>query len=184
VTAAESVPIAGQVAVRNEGAAAVWEGISIAGVPKVAPAAGQRLMHVRRFFYSMGGQALDVGKLKQNSVFVMVIEGGAEDGQAHQAMLLAGLPAGWEIAGRFASGKPPGMGWLGELSDTAAQFAADDRFAAAIDLSPEHEDFRVGVMLRAVTPGDYELPGAALADMYRPAIFARQGSVRIDVLPP
>ncbi len=184
VTAAESLPIAGPMVVRNEGADAVWEGIAVAGVPIVAPAAGQQLMHVRRFFYTLDGQVLDPGKLKQNSVFVMVIEGGAEDGQAHQAMLLAGLPAGWEIAGRFASGKPPGMGWLGDLSDTAAQFAEDDRFAAAIDLGPEHQDFRVAVMLRAVTPGNYELPGAALADMYRPQNYARQGSVRIDVLPP
>jgi uncharacterized protein YfaS (alpha-2-macroglobulin family) len=98
-------------------------------------------------------------------------------------MLLHGLPAGWEIASRFAAGKPPGMDWLGELSDTSAQPAADDRFAAVLDLTPQQPTFRVAVRLRAVTPGTYELPGAELSDMYRPAIFARQATGRITVLP-
>jgi uncharacterized protein YfaS (alpha-2-macroglobulin family) len=40
------------------------------------------------------------------------------------------------------------------------------------------------VRLRAVTPGVFELPGAELADMYRPGIFARQNTGRITVLPP
>jgi uncharacterized protein YfaS (alpha-2-macroglobulin family) len=99
-------------------------------------------------------------------------------------MLLHGLPAGWEIAGRFGDGKVPGMDWLGELSETAAQPAADDRFAAVVDLSADKPSFRVAVRLRAVTPGDYELPGADLSDMYRPAVFARQAAGRITVLAP
>ena len=36
--------------------------------------------------------------------------------------------------------------------------------------------------LRAVTPGSFELPGAELSDMYRPALFARQAAARINVL--
>jgi len=127
---------------------------------------------------------VDPGKLTQNSVFVMVIEGGADDNEAHQAMVMAGLPAGWEIAGRFSGGTVDGMDWLGKLTATEAQLAADDRFAAAIDLDPDHESFRIAVMLRAVTPGNYEYPGVELADMYRPAIYARQQTVGIDVLPP
>jgi uncharacterized protein YfaS (alpha-2-macroglobulin family) len=96
-------------------------------------------------------------------------------------MLLQGLPAGWEIAGRLEAGKVPGAPWLGDLSETEAQPAADDRYAAVIRLAADKPDFRVAVRLRAVTPGDYELPGAELADMYRPGIYARQGSNRIKV---
>jgi uncharacterized protein YfaS (alpha-2-macroglobulin family) len=117
-------------------------------------------------------------------VFVLLLEGRAEDGQAHRAQLIQGLPAGWEIAGRFGAGKAAGLPWLGELSETEAQPAADDRFAAVIVMEDNKPGFRDAVRLRAVTPGEYELPGAALSDMYRPAIFARQGSNRVKVLAP
>ena len=48
---------------------------------------------------------------------MLLLEGKAEDGQDHRALVMQGLPAGWEIAGRFAEGAAPGMPWLGELSD-------------------------------------------------------------------
>lgn len=185
VTAASvSRPITGAVTLRNAGSRPVWWSVSVSGVPKTAPPASRHLMQVHRYFFGLDGKPVDPGKLPQNSVFVMVVEGAAEDGQAHQAMLMAGLPAGWEIAGRFGAGAVPGLDWLGKLSPTRAQQAADDRFAAAIDLAPEQQAFRVAVMLRAVTPGNYEYPGVELADMYRPALYARQQAVRVDVLPP
>ena len=53
-----------------------------------------------------------------------------------------------------------------------------------VALTADHPAFRVAVRLRAVTPGDFELPGAELSDMYRPGVFARQGVNRIKVLPP
>jgi hypothetical protein len=73
------------------------------------------------------------------------------------------------------------MAWLGKLSEPEAQPAADDRYAAVVALTPEQPEFRLAVRLRAVTPGSYELPGAELADMYRPGVFARQGVGRITV---
>ena len=97
---------------------------------------------------------------------------------------MQGLPAGWEIAGVFGSGAVPGMSWLGALSDTEAQPAGDDRFVAVLDLTGDKPSFRVAVKLRAVTQGDFELPGIELADMYRPGVYARQASNRITVLPP
>ena len=97
-------------------------------------------------------------------------------------MLQHGLPAGWEIAGRMEAGDVPGMAWLGKLSETEAQPAADDRYAAVVALTPEHPDFRRAVRVRAVTPGTYELPGAEVADMYRPGVFARQAAGRITLV--
>ena len=41
-------------------------------------------------------------------MFVLLLEGRAEDGQDHRAMLMQGLPAGWEVAGRFAEGAAAG----------------------------------------------------------------------------
>jgi uncharacterized protein YfaS (alpha-2-macroglobulin family) len=149
-----------------------------------APPAGRAGMHITRRFFTSDGSVLDLAHLRQNTVFVLLLEGAAEDGQPHRAQLLQGLPAGWEIAGRLAAGDVPGMPWLGTVSDTRAMPAADDRFQAVMDLTADKPAFRIAVRLRAVTPGNFEIPGAELSDMYRPAVFARQGSNRIDVQQP
>ncbi|MCC6719739.1 MAG: hypothetical protein IT555_17795, partial [Acetobacteraceae bacterium] len=119
----------------------------------------------------------------QNTEFVLLLEGAAETRQAHRALVMQGLPAGWEITARLPAGSVAGMPWLGELTETEAQPAADDRFAAAVALSERRPGFRVAARIRAVTPGLFELPGADLSDMYRPSVFARQSVGKIRVLP-
>jgi len=178
-----TLPLTGAVRVRNAGTVPVWESVSVSGVLRVAPPASRNLMQVKRRFFDQRGQAVDVDKLPQNSVFVLLIEGKVEDGQDHQVAVRAGLPAGWEIAGRLPEGKVPGMEWLGELSPVHVLIASDDRFAAVLDVGADQPSFRVAALLRAVTPGEYEYPGTELSDMYRPAIYARQGAVRVSVLP-
>ena len=168
---------------RNLGPAPVPQIVSITGVPVSASPASRNLMRVTRKFLNLDGSDLDLDHLRQNTLFVLLVEGRAEDGQDHRAMLLQGLPAGWEIAGRLGSGDVPGMGWLGKLSETESEPAADDRYAAVAALAGSDPTFRLAVRLRAVTPGTYELPGAEVSDMYRPAIYARQAANRISVLP-
>jgi uncharacterized protein YfaS (alpha-2-macroglobulin family) len=94
-----------------------------------------------------------------------------------------GLPAGWEITGRFGAGEVSGLPWLGALTAIDSQPALDDRFAAAVTLEGENRVARIAVRVRAVTAGSFELPGAEVREMYRPAIFARQATARIAVLP-
>jgi uncharacterized protein YfaS (alpha-2-macroglobulin family) len=183
VTLPLSGPLSGPLTVRNPGKTAIPGSLVVQGVPVVAQPAARAGMQVRRNFYALDGTAISPDKLTQNTTFILVIDGRATDGQAHRALLLAGLPAGWEIAGRFPAGQVPGMSWLGTLSNTETEAAADDRYAAVVNLTPDQPAFRLAVMLRAVTPGNFEYPGMMLSDMYRPAIFARQGTVRITVNP-
>jgi uncharacterized protein YfaS (alpha-2-macroglobulin family) len=181
-----SVPVRGPATARNQDERPVWVALSVTGVPAQPLPAARNMMQVRRFFHAMDGKPLNLDQLKQNTVFVLVIEGRAEDGQEHTAQLLQGLPAGWEIVGRFGADdtSTAGLPWLGKLTETQAQPAADDRFAAVLDLPANMPNFfRVAVKLRAVTPGSFELPGAELSDMYRPAIYARQNAGRVNVLP-
>ena len=119
-------------------------------------------MRITRQFFTLDGQPLNLDTLRQNTVFVVLLEGRAEDGQAHRAMVQHGLPAGWEIAARFSGGAAPGLSWLGKLTEDAPAF-------------------RLAVRVRAVTPGVFELPGAEVSDMYRPGIFARQAAGRVTV---
>jgi len=178
-----TVPLTSPVQARNEGSAAVWQSVSVRGVPLLAPAAARRQMRVTRQFLTSDGATLDLAHLTQNTEFVLLLEGRAEDGQEHRAMVLQGLPAGWEVVSRVSPGDAAAMPALGMLTETEAEPAADDRFAAVVDLTGEKPAFRVAVRLRAVTPGDYEIPGAEVSDMYRPVIFARQAANRVTVLP-
>jgi uncharacterized protein YfaS (alpha-2-macroglobulin family) len=181
------VDLTGPVTAKNTGTAAIWQSVSITGVPLLAPPAGRQGLRVTRQFRNLDGTPLDLDHLRQNTVFVVQLDGKVEDGQDHHALLQQGLPAGWEIAGRIRTPEEgqsvPGMPWLDGLTATESQPASDDRFAAVVATDSDHTAFRVAVRVRAVTPGSYGLPGATFTDMYRPAIFARQAEARITVLP-
>jgi uncharacterized protein YfaS (alpha-2-macroglobulin family) len=177
-----TVALTGPATARNLDDHPVWRTVSVSGVPATPQPAARSQMRITRQFFALDGSPLDLDHLTQNTVFVLLLEGKAEDGQPHQAMVQQGLPAGWELAGRFSADAVPGMDWLGKLSDPQAQPAADDRYAAVVALTPEQPGFRLAVRIRAVTPGVYELPGAEAADMYRPGVFVRQSVGRITVL--
>ena len=85
------------------------------------------------------------------------------------------LPAGLEIENvRLAdSGQLGDLSWLGTLSAVNHVEYRDDRFVAALDLKPDQPAFRLVYLVRAVTPGDYAMPGAYVEDMYSPNLFAR-----------
>ncbi len=178
-----SLPLSGPAKLKNTGRATVWESVAVTGIPKEALPAAAAGMRVTRRFLGLDGKPLEVDTLRQGQVFVLLLEGRADDREAHQALVQQGLPAGWEIVTRLGPGTVAGMPWLGELSEPVAQPALDDRFAAALDLTAEAPAFRLAVRLRAVTAGRFELPGADLADMYRPAVFARAAARRVQVTP-
>ncbi|MDB5371984.1 MAG: hypothetical protein JWP04_626, partial [Belnapia sp.] len=178
-----AVSLAGSGVARNLSDTPVWAGVSVTGIPTQPAPAGRGGMRITRKFFDLSGQPLSLDTLKQNTVFVLLLEGRAETRESHRAMVQQGLPAGWEIIGRLAAGEVAGMPWLGTLTETEATPALDDRLAAAIALTPEAPEFRLAVRLRAVTAGRFELPGAQVEDMYRPQVFARQNTGRIVVQP-
>lgn len=172
------------VSLRNLGTRPLWAGIATSGVPAQAPAAAREGLAIRRNFHRRDGSPLNLDQLRQNEVFVLVLEGRAETRLAHQALLVHGLPAGWETeAVRLGPGEVPALPWLGELTRPAFAAARDDRLVAQVDLSEREPAFRLAFLLRAVTPGQFELPGAQLSDMYRPRFFARQATGRISIAP-
>ena len=168
---------------RNLGAAPVWQSVSINGIPREPLPAAREGFRVTRRFFALNGEPLNLDQLRQNASFILLMEVRSETNDRHEAMLIQGLPAGWEIATRLPAGDIAGMPWLGTLTEVDSQPALDDRYAAAITITPQRPFARVAVRLRAVTPGTFELPGGEAQDMYRPGIFARQNTARITVLP-
>lgn len=170
--------------VANSGGAAVWQAVSLSGVPVAPRPAAREGLRVKRNFFTRAGEALNLDTIKQNDVFVVVLEGEASTMLFHQAMVTQALPAGWEIEnGKLGAETEDGLPWLTDLTETRSREARDDRFNAAIDLTKEAPTFKIAFLVRAVTPGGYELPGATLEDMYKPRFFARQAVGRITVHP-
>ncbi|WP_431283720.1 alpha-2-macroglobulin family protein [Humitalea sp. 24SJ18S-53] len=178
-----TAPLTGPATARNMGDAPVLQTVSVSGLPAQPLPAQRAGMRITRRFFAPDGQPLNLDTLRQTQSFVLLLEATSDGGDTARALIQQGLPAGWEIVGRFPEGPVPGMDFLGELSAPESQPALDDRFAAAIDLTAEARTARVAVRLRAVTAGRFELPGAEVSDMYRPAVFARQATARITIAP-
>ncbi len=175
--------LTGPATARNMGDAPVLQSLSVMGLPAQPLPAARAGMRITRRFFTPQGAPLNLDTLRQTQGFILLLEATGDGTDTIRAMLQQGLPAGFEIVGRFPEGAVPGMDFLGELSAAVAQPALDDRFAAAVDLTAEARTARIAVRLRAVTAGRFELPGAEVADMYRPAVFARQNTARLTIAP-
>ena len=176
-------PLPAPARLRNLGDTTVWRMTATTGIPRDALPAARQGLRVTRHFHALDGAALNLDTLRAGDGFVLLLEARADAEEKFQLLVQQGLPAGWEITGRFGAGEVSGLPWLGQLTAIDSQPALDDRFAAAVTLEGENRVARIAVRLRAVTAGSFELPGAELRDMYRPAFFARQNTGRIAVLP-
>jgi uncharacterized protein YfaS (alpha-2-macroglobulin family) len=176
-------PLSAPARLRNLGATTIWQMVATKGIPREAPPAARQGLRVTRNFHALDGSALNLDTLRAGDGFILLLEARADADDRHQLLVQQGLPAGWEITGRFGAGEVSGLPWLGALTAIDSQPALDDRFAAAVTLEGESRVARIAVRVRAVTAGSFELPGAEVREMYRPAIFARQATARIAVLP-
>jgi len=98
------------------------------------------------------------------------------------------LPAGLEIEtvlrpsdGRITDGDSGAFAWIGEIDSAKTVQAQDDRFVAAIDV--REQAVTLAYLVRAVTPGEFTVPGATAEDMYRPDVTARSAAGRMVVAP-
>ena len=176
--------LAAGIRIRNAGSQPVWQAVASHGVPAVAKPAAREGMKIKRFFFWRDGSPVNLDLIKQNDVFVVVLEGEASTKLYHQAILTQPLAAGWELENKsLGAGGIRDLGWLTKLTEPVAAELRDDRYVAAVDLTEEAPAFKLAFMVRAITPGTYELPGARLEDMYKPHFFAQQATGRITVLP-
>jgi uncharacterized protein YfaS (alpha-2-macroglobulin family) len=172
------------ITVRNAGRQPVWQAVATYGVPTVPKPAAREGFRIKRNFFWRDGTPVNLDAVRQNDVFVVVLEGVADTKLYHQAIVSQPLPAGWEIEkqalGVSGSEVPA---WLTGLSEPAVAELRDDRYVASVVLTDQEAQFKLAFAVRAVTPGSYELPGAVLEDMYKPRFFARQAVGRITVRP-
>lgn len=169
--------------IANPGDAPIWQEVSVTGVPEAPLPAEREGMRIRRLFYDLRGEPLDVDALQQNELFIVLLETAVTTPEPHRTLLTQLLPAGWELENLplNAGGEVEAYPWLDRLSHVERVEYRDDRFIAAVDLTRQQPTARIAFLARAVTPGDFTLPGASVESMYRPDIFARLGPERVSV---
>ena len=93
------------------------------------------------------------------------------------------LPAGFEIdnPNLIRGGDIGALKWLNLETDTRYTEFRQDRFLAAVDWRSDKE-FRLGYIVRAVSPGGYHHPAASVEDMYRPQFRAQSDVGRVAIV--
>ncbi len=168
----------------NAGTGALWRTVTVSGTPVAAPGAQASGITVEKRLMSFTGGGVDPAGLRQGDRVIVLISGRSGQARATSLVVDDPLPAGFEIEtvlGPDDAQSGP-FKFLGKLSEADVQESRDDRYIAAVDL-PGREAFAFAYVARAVTPGDYLLPGVQARDMYRPSISARTAATRTAIAP-
>jgi hypothetical protein len=178
----------------NAGRGAIWRTVTVSGLPATPPQAGGAGLHLEKRFYRLDGAPADPAALKQGERVIVRLSGRADAKRQALTVIDDALPAGFEIEAVLRpadaqgeaydnegrKGAPGRFAFLGLLSDPQVQEKRDDRYVAALKLA-DGKPFMVAYVVRAVTPGDFFLPGAEARDMYRPAVNAHTASGRLKI---
>ncbi|WP_368157498.1 alpha-2-macroglobulin [Aeromonas sp. R10-2] len=166
-------------AVTNEGKGSLYVQRTLVGYPEQAPARVSKGMSVTRSWFNSDGQPFDPAKVKVGDLVVVRLNVSSESA-VPDALLVEMVPAGFELENPALGnsikleelsieGKPA---WQSEWNDYLKhQEFRDDRYTAALDLS-EGSNQQLVYLMRAVTPGRYQVPPTQVEDMYRPELRA------------
>ena len=184
-----SVGLLSQAHFINTGRGAVWRTVTVRGVPVASPPSQADGVSIAKRYWTMTGAPLDLAHIAQGQRVVVLITGDSHQGRTEQLAIDDALPAGFEIENALgpddaqADDPKDASGpykFLGKLDSPSAQESRDDRYVAALAV-PGNGHFQVAYVARAVTPGDFYLPGVELRDMYRPSLYARSNGARTQV---
>ncbi|WCH25617.1 alpha-2-macroglobulin family protein [Aeromonas salmonicida] len=165
--------------VTNEGKGSLYVQRTLVGYPEQAPKRISQGMSVTRSWFNADGQHFDPAKVKVGDLVVVRLNVSSEQ-TVPDALLVEMLPAGFELENPALGtsikleelsieGKPA---WQSEWNDYLKhQEFRDDRYTAALDLS-EGGNQQLVYLMRAVTPGRYQVPPTQVEDMYRPELRA------------
>jgi hypothetical protein len=172
--------------VTNSGDTSLDAVISVSGAPTSPEPAAEHGFKLERQFFTLGGEAADIGKAKQNDRFVVLLTVTEPQPRFARVALTDYVPAGFEIDNPrlVSSGDTGTLGWITNPGAPTYTEFRDDRFVAAFERrSGDPTTYTVAYVVRAVSPGNYVLPQAAIEDMYRPDRFGRTDTGAVEVAP-
>lgn len=178
--------VANPLTVTNRGAAALRATVTTVAAPTEPTQAGGRGFSIERSYYRLDGTPVNIAGAVQNERYVAVIKVTHRSKQASRFIVTDLLPAGLEIDNPklVGSAELSAFGWLGKTSAAHSEFRTD-RFIAAFSKEQNGQHlYNMAYVVRAVSPGVFSHPAAAVEDMYRPQLSARTAAGWMEVRAP
>ncbi len=165
----------------------IWATVTVSGAPSAAPLPMATGLELEKTLFSMNGQEAALSTIRQGERFIVRARFSSSINQSRTVVLADLLPAGFEIEtvlrpedGAIKNGINGAYAWVGPISRFQVTEARDDRFIASLE-TYRKETYAAAYIVRAVTPGDFVMPGGVIEDMYRPADRAITETRRIKI---
>lgn len=138
-----------------------------------------KFLKVRRSYYDRNGKLITNNSFKQNQLIVVKIELESQyNGNIENIVVTDMLPAGFEIENKRLSDLPP-MKWIKKKSRPEYEDIRDDRINIFTSTNRSKKVFYY--MVRAVSPGKYQLGPVQADAMYNGAYHSYHGSGVITI---
>ncbi len=172
-----------QAHLKNTGSGAIWRTVTVIGTPLQSPNAESHGLNLTKTFYNLDGTRIDPSHVIQGQKILVVISGRSDRSELRPIVVDDPLPAGFEIDSTLSNEDAQNgpFKFIGELTSLKVSEARDDRYVAALDVS-SNKGFAMAYIARAVTQGDYYLPGAEAKDFYRPDTYGRTAGSRTVIV--
>lgn len=158
--------------------------VTVTGFPATAPDAASDGFTLIREYFLPDGTPVDpeLEPIAQNERLVVVLTVRPDQLGSGQYVVSDPLPAGFEIENPdlAAGGGTNDYSWL-QVDSAAHVESRTDQYVAAFRYVSDYVSFTTAYVVRAVSPGQFVLPGAAVEDMYRPEFRANTASGQIEV---
>jgi len=179
-----------QTTLTNAASQALYVNTISQGYPTSPPAFEEKGLTIRRDYYDMQGQVVDVAGVTSGERFLVRIRVQAKYKNLSDIMVVDLLPAGFEIErgelgeqldlyGVNIDGKSLSQRVSNYRNIVDYQGYRDDRYIASVSVTYHHET-ELYYIVQAVTPGSYILPPVMAESMYRDDIRA-VGETNINV---
>ncbi|MDO9638133.1 MAG: alpha-2-macroglobulin family protein [Pseudotabrizicola sp.] len=171
----------GPVSVQNNGTDTQLT-LTAYGIPTEPEPAGGNGYAITRSYYTLDGEATTLETVRTGDRLVTVLEVTPFGTGQARLMVNDPLPAGFEIdnPNLISGGSLANLEWLSLEGDVAHSEFRQDRFLTAIDRTSA-DSFRLGYIVRAISPGEFHHPAASVEDMYRPTFRARSDTGRVTI---
>ncbi|WDR05993.1 MG2 domain-containing protein [Devosia rhodophyticola] len=170
--------------IANEGDAETEVNVTVSGYPTTPPDATSNGFALSREYFLPDGSRVDpeLTPVAQNTRLVVVLTIQPENLGSGQYLVADPLPAGFEIENPdlSAGGGAADYRWL-KLNQPNHVESRTDQYIAAFRYSTERPSITTAYLVRAVSPGNFVLPGATVEDMYRPQFRANTASGTLEV---
>ena len=149
--------------------------------PEPASGTGYRL---NRSYFTLEGAPADPARVPVGTRLVAVLEVIPIEDRQGRLIVDDPLPAGFEVdnPNLLRGGDIRALDELGLLDIVDTAEFRQERFVAAVTWSGLSR-FRLGYVVRAVSPGRFHHPAASVEDMYRPTMRARTAAGQVVVAP-